>query len=175
MQMNKQGTIFFWNVLLIHERHCNSYYIVPVAFLEVTRMISSKNPDNSPKALACFPYIPPLMHEQSGCDITKWCENHLLPLFSRKGTVHVQESCTDLPVYPPASPLTIFYSYIWTMSSFPYPKFWACGTLPQVIWCTLHQSLKFIKIQYVQLLKNNRHNVNNQDGDTLSSNNIRVS
>ena len=100
-----------------------------------------KNPDNSPEALACFPYIPPLIHEQSICDITKWCQNHLLPLFSRKGTAHVQESHTDLPAHPLASLPTIFYSYTWAMLSFLYPEFWACGiytsdnlTITNIYW-----------------------------------------
>ena len=33
---------------------------------------SSKNPDDSPEAHACFPYIPPpQMHEQSNCEVIK--------------------------------------------------------------------------------------------------------
>ena len=79
----------------------------------------------------------PLMYEQDNCDITKWHQNHLLPFFSRKGTAHVQKKCTDLPVHLAASPPTIFYSYAWTMSSVPYPKFQACDSLPQVFWCAL--------------------------------------
>ena len=58
VQMDKQGMLFFWNILLVHERHHNSYYRVPVALFKVNRMFSSKNPDDSPKALAHFPFIP---------------------------------------------------------------------------------------------------------------------
>ena len=70
--MNKQGTLFFRNILLLHERHCNSCYRVSVALFKVTRMFSSKNPDNSPKALGMLSfYTLSLMHEPSSCDITK--------------------------------------------------------------------------------------------------------
>ena len=137
MQMDKQGILFFWNVLLSYERHCNSHYRALVALLKVTRMFSSKNPDDSPKGLMHFPYIPPLMHKQDNCNVTKWCQNHLLPLFSGKGTAHEQKNCTDLPAHLLVSPLTIFDSYTWTMSLVPYPEFWACDTLSQVFQCTL--------------------------------------
>ena len=30
-----------------------------------------------------------------------------------------------------------YYRYTWTISSFPYPEFCACDTLPQIFWCTL--------------------------------------
>ena len=65
------------------------------------------------------------MHEQNICDITKWCQNHLLPLFSGKGTEHVQENHTDFPAHLLVSPLTKFYSYAWMMSSIPYLEFQA--------------------------------------------------
>ena len=58
MQMNKQGILLVWNVLLLHKRHHNSNYRGLVASLQVTRMFSFKNPEDSPEALAHFSYIP---------------------------------------------------------------------------------------------------------------------
>ena len=55
--MNKQGTLFFWDILLFHKRHHNSCYRALVALFEVMRMFSSKNPDDNPEALACFLFI----------------------------------------------------------------------------------------------------------------------
>ena len=45
---------------------------------------------------------------------------------------------------------------------------------PRYFGAPSYWSLKFIKIQYVQLLNKYRCNVNKQDGDTLSDNKLRV-
>ena len=138
MQMNKQGTQFYWNILLLHERHWYSWSRGLVASYQLTQPFSSRNPDNSSKALACFPFISyPQMHEQSNYDVTKWCQNHLLSHFSGKSTVHAQGYCQDLPAPAPAPLPTIFFHYARTLSCFPQPIFQACDTLPQVFWCTL--------------------------------------
>ena len=44
---------------------------------------------------------------------------------------------------------------------------------PRYFGVPLYQTLKFIKIQYVQLLNKNRCNVNKHDGNTLGSNEIK--
>ena len=124
--MNKQGTLFFWNVLLIHERTIIAATECWWPYWKLPECSALKTQTTAPRLLHTFLIYPPLMHKQSSSDITKWHQNHLLPLFSGKGTVHVQESYNDLPAHLSASPLTIFYSYTWTMSSFPYPEFWAC-------------------------------------------------
>ena len=91
------------------------------------------------------------MHEPSSCDITKWHQNHLLPLFSGKSIVHVQESCTDLPVHLPASLPTIFYHYAWTMLSFLYPKFWACDIYT---YCLLVNDYTLLGVLVIYMLNN---------------------
>ena len=61
MQMNKQGTLSCKNVLSLHERHQSGCNRGSVAFQQVTRMFSSKNPDDSLEAYVCSPYIPPTL------------------------------------------------------------------------------------------------------------------
>ena len=66
--------------------------------------------------LVCaFLIYPPPRYMSKCCDVIKRCHNHLLPSFSRKSTVHVQGNCHDLPVHPPASPLTISHCHAWTI------------------------------------------------------------
>ena len=43
--------------------------------------------------------------------------------------------------------------YTQTTSSFPYPKFHACDTLPQVFWCTLILESEI----YLQNLQHSQH------------------
>ena len=59
--MNKQGTPSCKNVLSLHERHQSSCDRGLVASQQVSRMFSSKNPDDSLEALVCCPYIPPTL------------------------------------------------------------------------------------------------------------------
>ena len=142
MQMNKQGTFssgmyscsMRGTVIATTEHQWPywSYQNVQLRKMQMTAL----------RLLCTFLIYPPLMHKQNDYDITKWCQNHVLPLFSGKGTVHAQESHTDLPVHPPVSLLTIFHSYAQTMSSFPYPEFWASDTLLQVFWCALISEFK---------------------------------
>ena len=92
--MNKQGTLFFWNVLLLHERHHNSHYRGLVASLQVIRMFSTKNPDDNPEALAWFPCIsPPWCMSKNICDITKWCHNPVFPFLVGKA-LHMHRRAT---------------------------------------------------------------------------------
>ena len=100
-------------------------------------MFSSKKPDNSPGAHACFSYMPATLHiiimfVTSLNDVTIICHP-----FWWESTAHVQESHNGLPVHLLVSLLTVSYSYALTCSSIPYPKFQACDTLPQVFWWTL--------------------------------------
>ena len=54
-----------------------------------TQLCSARNPDDSPKAWACFPYILPSPKRVSNhCDITLWHHNHLLYFFHGK-TLHM--------------------------------------------------------------------------------------
>ena len=59
MQVNKQSTLFYWNILCLHEGHWYSQSRGSVTSYQLTEMFSSWNPDNSPKAHAHFSYIPP--------------------------------------------------------------------------------------------------------------------
>ena len=61
MQMNKQGTLSCRNVLLLQDSHQSSHNRGLGGFLASYRMFSSKNPDNSHKAHAFSPYIPPTL------------------------------------------------------------------------------------------------------------------
>ena len=72
-------------------------------------------------------------------------------LFQQESSVHVQESYAISPAHPMASPLTVFYSYPPTISSIPYPEFWASDTLPRYFGAPLYQSQKFIKNMLKQL------------------------
>ena len=77
MQMNKQGTLSCKNVLSLQERYQSSHNRGSVASQQVTWMFSSKNPDDSLKAFACSPYIPPYpVCKHNVHDITKWHHNH---------------------------------------------------------------------------------------------------
>ena len=58
MHMNKQGTQFYWNILLLHERHRYIQSRGSVASKQLTQPFSSRNPGDSPEALAHFPFIP---------------------------------------------------------------------------------------------------------------------
>ena len=58
-QMNKQGTLSCQNVLSFHERHQSSCNRGSVASQQVTRMFSSKNPDDSLEGHVHSLYIPP--------------------------------------------------------------------------------------------------------------------
>ena len=141
MKMNKQGTFSCRNVLLLHERHQSSHDRGSVASQQVTRMFSPKNPDDSLKAHACSPYTPPTLCI-SIMFVMSWSS---ASLFWQEITAHAQESCAGSPAHPPASPPTVFYSYAWTISSIPYPRFQACDTLPQVFWCALILEPKILK------------------------------
>ena len=59
MQVNKQSTLFYWNILHLHKGHQYSQSRGLVTSYQLTEMFSSQNPDNSPKVCACFSYIPP--------------------------------------------------------------------------------------------------------------------
>ena len=140
--MNKQGTLSCKNVLSLHERHQSSHNRGLVASQQVTRMFSSKNPDDSLKAHAHSLYIPPPLYISitfvtSLNDITIIC----FPFPGGK-TMHMcrraMPACTHAPAL--ASLLNESNSsncYTWTSSSILYPKFQACDTLPQVFQCTL--------------------------------------
>ena len=175
MQMNEQCTLFFWNVLLLHERHHNSCYRASVALLEVTRMFSSKTPEDSLKVLACFPYIP-----------LPWCTSKAVVTllndirivcspFSMEKALHMHRRAALIHLHTCWHPCQLF--------STDMHEPWHCFCIlnsepvtlsPRYFGVPSYQSLKFIKIQYVRLLNKNRCNVNKQDGDSLSSNKIRV-
>ena len=56
--MDKQGTQFYLNILLLDERHQNSHGKRSVASKQLAKLFRSQNPDNSPEPLAHFPFIP---------------------------------------------------------------------------------------------------------------------
>ena len=56
--MNKQGKQFIQDMLLLHKRHHYSQSRGLVTY-KWTQLFSARNPDNSPKAQASFPYILP--------------------------------------------------------------------------------------------------------------------
>ena len=97
-----------------------------------------KTLDDSPEAHVCSPYIPPYpMHKHNVCDVTKWCHNHLLPSSGGKTLCMCRRAmppCLHTCQHPSQ---LFFYSYAWTISSIPYPKFWSCDTLPWVFQCAL--------------------------------------
>ena len=59
MQVNKQSTLFYWDILHLHEGHWCSWGRGSVISYQLTKTFSSPNPDNSPKALGWFSYILP--------------------------------------------------------------------------------------------------------------------
>ena len=89
-------------LLLLHERHCNwPYWKLP-------ECSALKTQTTAPRLLCTFLIYPP------------WCMSKVIVmslndvriicflLFSRKGTAHVQESCTDLPATPTSIPTNYF-------------------------------------------------------------------
>ena len=59
MQVSKQSTLFYWNILHLHKGHWCNQSRGTVTSYQLTEMFSSWNPDDSPKACVCFSYIPP--------------------------------------------------------------------------------------------------------------------
>ena len=89
-------------------------------------MFSSKYPDDSLEAHTHFPYIPPticisILFMTSLNDIMIIC----FPLLAGKALCMCRKSHAGLPACLPASPLTVYFSYAWTILSILYPKFWA--------------------------------------------------
>ena len=85
MQMNKQGTQFYWNIFL------------PRRDTDIAKVEGLWPPSNwpkhsvpetqmtAPRLFTCFPFIPfPPMHEVGSYDIIKWCQSHLLPISTGK-------------------------------------------------------------------------------------------
>ena len=103
MHMNKQYTLFFLVILLLHKRHQYSQSRGLVT-CQWTQPFSTRNPDNSPKAHVCSPYIllSPKEHERSLWHyfMTSWSS---ALLFQWKTTAHVQTKCHHLSVHLPAS------------------------------------------------------------------------
>ena len=58
MHMNKQGTQFVVVILWLYERHRYSQSRELVT-CQWTQLFSTRNPDDSPKACVCSPYILP--------------------------------------------------------------------------------------------------------------------
>ena len=88
MQVNKQSTLFYWNILHLHKGHWYSQSRGSVTSCQLTKMFSSQNPDDSPKACTCFSYIPPfpIARVIIVTDIMRWSS---ALLFSGKSTAHV--------------------------------------------------------------------------------------
>ena len=135
--MNKQGTLPVW--LYPHSKRDTEVAATEGRWLlcKLPECSAPKTQMTAPRLMCTLLIYPYPMQKHNVCDITKWCHNHLLPFFSGMSTAHVQDSHDSLPVHLPASLPTVSYSYTWTCLSIPYPKFWACDTLPQVFWCGL--------------------------------------
>ena len=151
MQMNKQGTLSCKNVLSLHKRHWSSHNRELVASQQVTRMFSSKNPDDSLKAHVHSPYIPPTLcisitFMTSLNDIMIVC----FPLLG--GKKHC--TCAAKPCWLTCAPTWIPTSCFSTAThepstSIPYPKFPSLWYSPPGILVHPHTwSLKFIRITH---------------------------
>ena len=127
VQRNKHGTLSCKNVLSLHKRHWSSCNRGLVASQQVTRMFSSKNPDNHLKGHVCSPYIPPTLcisitFMTSLNDITIIC----FPLPVGK-TLCMCRRAMPAYLHTHWHPCQLFfYSYAWTISLILYPKFQAC-------------------------------------------------
>ena len=124
MQINKQGTLCYMNVLSLHERHQSSHSRGSVASQQVTRMFSSKHPDDRPKARVYSPYIPPTLCisitlVMSLNDITIIC----FPLPVRK-TLCMHRKAMLICLCTCQHPHWLFfYSYAQTSCQFHIPNF----------------------------------------------------
>ena len=141
--MDKQGTQFYLNILLLYERHQKAMaegwwppsnwpnHSVPKTQTTAWRFMHT---------FLIYPLPDAWVNVVTSLnDVTIICS----PSFSRKSTVHAQGNCHDFPAYPPASLPTIFYHYNKTCHLFHNPNFKPV-TLYQVFCAPSHQSLQFI-------------------------------
>ena len=129
------------NVLSLHEKHQSSCNRRSVASQQVTRMFSSKNPNDCPKAHVCSPYIPPTLcisitFVMSLNDVMIVCS----PLLAGK-TLHMCRRAILVCLFTCQYPHQLFF--------YSYTQFQACDTLPpRYFGAPLYWSLKFIKITH---------------------------
>ena len=79
MQVNKQSTLIYWDILHLHEGHWYNQSRGSVTSYQLTKMFSSKKPRWQPQGLCTLSLYTSLPNSMSNhCDITKWHHDHLL-------------------------------------------------------------------------------------------------
>ena len=147
--MNKQGTLPCKNVLSLHKRHQSSHDRGSVASQQVTRMFSSKNPDDSLRAHVCSPYIPPALcisitSMMSLNDIMTIC----FPLPVGKHCTCAGEPC-QLTCTPTSTPTSYFSTATHELShQFHIPNFEPVTLSSRYFGVPSYQRLKFIRITH---------------------------